>query len=110
MEEIINHIINDRKSEKHQFLDSLAKSLACKKSVRGNEYLSQMQVEYILEDLEKDISPSRTVYASKNQTIIASYPGNGWVYLGEIESKALVGFKGKTFSSSYGFINILQQP
>lgn len=57
-------------------------------------------VEVILEDLEKDISPSRTVYASKNQTIIASYPGNGWVYLGEIESKALVGFKGKTFSSN----------
>lgn len=53
-----------------------------------------------LEDLEKDIVPSRTVYASKNQMIIASYPGNGWVYLGEIESNALVGFKGKTFSSN----------
>ena len=70
VEEIINHIINDRKSEKHQFLDSLAKSLACKKSVRGNEYLSQMQVEYILEDLEKCSNPYTCPHG---RPIIVSY-------------------------------------
>lgn len=47
-----------------------------------------------------EIIPSRTVYASKNQIINVPYPGTGWVYLGEIESKALVSFKGKTFSGN----------
>lgn len=56
--------------------------------------------DVILEDLEKDIVPSRTVYASKNQMILVSYPGNNWVYLGEIDSHALIGFKGKTFSAN----------
>lgn len=64
------------------------------------EDFSKPTPEVILEDLEKDIVPSRTVYASKNQLIIASYPGNGWVYLGEIDSSALVSFKGKSFSSN----------
>lgn len=57
VEEIIMQIIAGRKAEKYQFLDSLAKTLACKKSVRGNEYLSEMQIEYILEDLEKCENP-----------------------------------------------------
>ena len=70
VEEIINHIISDRKSEKYQFLDSLAKSLACKKSVRANEYLSQMQVEYILEDLEKCSNPYTCPHG---RPIIVSY-------------------------------------
>lgn len=53
VEEIITHIIEDRKLEKHEFLDSIAKSLACKKSVKANDYLSQTEIEYLLEDLEK---------------------------------------------------------
>ena len=57
VEEILTHIMNDKKTEKYQFLDNIAKSLACKKSVRGNEYLSEMQVAYILEDLEKCDNP-----------------------------------------------------
>lgn len=57
VEEILSHIMNDRKTEKYQFLDNIAKSLACKKSVKANEYLSQNQVDYILEDLEKCNNP-----------------------------------------------------
>ncbi len=57
VEEIIMQIVNGRKSEKYQFLDNIAKSLACKKSVRANEYLSEMQVEYLLENLENCANP-----------------------------------------------------
>lgn len=51
--EIITHIIDDKKKEKYEFLDSIAKSLACKKSVKANDYLSKMEIDYLLEDLEK---------------------------------------------------------
>lgn len=57
VEEIIIHIINDRKQEKYQFLDSIAKSLACKKSVKANDYLSKIEIDYLLEDLEKCEKP-----------------------------------------------------
>lgn len=57
VEEIINQIITNRKSNRLEFLDSLAKSLACKRSVKGNEFLSTLQIEYILEDLVKCSNP-----------------------------------------------------
>lgn len=57
VEEIIIHIINDKKQEKYQFLDSIAKSLACKKSVKANDYLSKIEIDYLLEDLEKCEKP-----------------------------------------------------
>lgn len=57
VEEIINHVINDKKQEKYQFLDSIAKSLACKKSVKANDYLSKIEIDYLLEDLEKCEKP-----------------------------------------------------
>ena len=57
VEEIITHIIDNKKKEKYEFLDSIAKSLACKKSVKANDYLSRMEIDYILEDLEKCESP-----------------------------------------------------
>ncbi len=57
VEEIINQIINNKKETKMQFLDNMAKSLACKKSVRGNEYLSNMQIEFLLDDLVKCSNP-----------------------------------------------------
>lgn len=57
VEEIINQIINNKKENKMQFLDNMAKSLACKKSVRGNEYLSNMQIEFLLDDLVKCSNP-----------------------------------------------------
>ena len=57
VEEIITNIINGKKTERYQFLDNIAKSIACKKSVRGNEYLSAMQVEFLLENLENCENP-----------------------------------------------------
>lgn len=57
VEEIITQIIDNKKKEKHEFLDSVAKSLACKKSVKANDYLSRMEIEYLLEDLEKCDAP-----------------------------------------------------
>lgn len=57
VEEIINQIINNKRQNRMEFLDNMAKSLACKKSVRGNEYLSTMQVEFLLEDLVKCNNP-----------------------------------------------------
>lgn len=53
VEEIISQIIANRKQEKHEFLDSIAKSLACKKSIKANDFMSKVEVEYLLEDLEK---------------------------------------------------------
>lgn len=57
VEEIITNIINSKKTERYQFLDNIAKNIACKKSVRGNEYLSAMQVEFLLENLENCENP-----------------------------------------------------
>ena len=57
VEEIINQVINNKRQNRMEFLDNMAKSLACKKSVRGNEYLSSMQIEFLLEDLVKCNNP-----------------------------------------------------
>lgn len=97
------NLVSNKNSEKTS-IENFIPNNNDENSISSEKDLSQdfstQNSDVILEDLEKDIVPSRTVYASKNQTIIASYPGNGWVYLGEIESTALVGFKGKTFSSN----------
>ena len=57
VEEIITQIINGRKSTKSEFLNSLAKSLACKKSIKANEYHSAAEIEYMLEDLKNTNNP-----------------------------------------------------
>ncbi len=57
VEEIITQIISGRKSTKIEFLNSLAKSLACKKSIKANEYHSQIEIEYILDDLKNTSNP-----------------------------------------------------
>ena len=57
VEEIINNVINNKKQDRMEFLDNMAKSLACKKSVRGNEFLSTMQIDFLLEDLVKCSNP-----------------------------------------------------
>lgn len=53
VEEIITHIIYNRKTQKHEFMDSLAKSLACKKSIKANQYVSSLEISYLLNDLAK---------------------------------------------------------
>ena len=57
VEEIIIQVINNKKSTKLDFLDNLAKSIACKRSIKGNEFISKLQIEYLLEDLAKCKNP-----------------------------------------------------
>lgn len=57
VEEIVLNIVNQRKSEKYQFLDSLAKSLACKKSIKANEFVNKQEVEYLLQELSNCENP-----------------------------------------------------
>ena len=57
VEEIIMQVINNKRSSKLDFLDHLAKSLACKRSIKGNEFVSKLQIEYLLEDLAKCKNP-----------------------------------------------------
>ena len=57
VEEIITHIIQGKKSTKAEFLNSLAKSLACKKSIKANEYHNQVEIEYMLDDLKNTSNP-----------------------------------------------------
>ncbi len=57
VEEIITKVINDKCAEKTVFLDSLAKSLACKKSIKGNEFHSSIEIEYLLDELIKTSNP-----------------------------------------------------
>ena len=39
------------------FLNSLSKSLACKKSIKANEYHNQVEIEYMLDDLRNTSNP-----------------------------------------------------
>ena len=57
VEEIITQIIHGVKTSKKEFLNSLSKSLACKKSIKANEYHNQMEIEYMLEDLKNTSNP-----------------------------------------------------
>lgn len=57
VEEIITQIIIGKKTTKVEFLNSLAKSLACKKSIKANEYHNQIEIEYMLEDLRNTSNP-----------------------------------------------------
>lgn len=57
IEDVFVKVINDKKTSKIEFLDNLAKSLACKRSIKGNEYISKTQVDFLLEDLIKCSNP-----------------------------------------------------
>lgn len=57
VEEIITHIIYNKKTQKHEFMDSLAKALACKKSIKANQYVSSLEISYLLHDLAKCNNP-----------------------------------------------------
>ena len=57
VEEIITQIIHGKKSSKKEFLNSLSKSLACKKSIKANEYHNQVEIEYMLDDLRNTSNP-----------------------------------------------------
>lgn len=57
IEDIFMQVIRDKKSTKMEFLDNLSKSLACKRSIKGNEYIARNQIEFLLEDLIKCSNP-----------------------------------------------------
>lgn len=50
-------IINAKNFNKDRFLDSLAKMVSCKMSVKANEHLSLVQMESLLDDLVKCDNP-----------------------------------------------------
>ncbi|MFA6627859.1 MAG: DNA mismatch repair endonuclease MutL [Bacilli bacterium] len=57
VEQIAMEVIHHHKKEKWQFVDDLAKELACKKSIKANEYHNIMEMEYLLDDLAKAVNP-----------------------------------------------------
>ena len=57
VEDIIMQVIREKKSTKEEFLDGISKSLACKRSIKANEFMSPTQISYLLEDLIKCENP-----------------------------------------------------
>lgn len=57
VEEIIFEFINNKKVSKAQFFDNLAALLACKRSIKANQYLDKIHIEYLMEDLGKCEKP-----------------------------------------------------
>ena len=59
-EEIINNIIHSRKGQDYtaaDFLNNIAATMACKKSIKANEYHSSLEIEYLLDELSKCENP-----------------------------------------------------
>lgn len=57
IEDVFMKVIREKKSTKEEFLDNLAKSLACKRSIKGNEFIGKTQIDFLLEDLVKCSNP-----------------------------------------------------
>jgi len=57
LDQIIDDIIHSKKTEREEFLDSLAINLACKKSIKANDKLSKEEVIALLKDLEQTKNP-----------------------------------------------------
>ncbi|MDY0063509.1 MAG: DNA mismatch repair endonuclease MutL [Bacilli bacterium] len=57
VEEIIAQVILNKKTTKQEFLNNLAKELACKKSIKGNEFHSKMEFDFLLDDLSRARNP-----------------------------------------------------
>ena len=87
----IVEIVEDILSKKEPYIPTLSES------------------EIVETEVIETILPSRTVYVAKNQTLLVPYPGSGWVYLGELESQALVGFRGKSFANEFTNFKFLPQ-
>ena len=78
VEEIISHIIEGKKKQKHEFLDSLAKSLACKKSIKANEYVSSLEIEHLLQDLGKCENPYTCPHGRPTIVKFSTYEIEKW--------------------------------
>lgn len=57
VDEIIIAIISNKKKEKYEFQMNLARDLACKKSIKANEFHTPTEIEYLLEDLTNAENP-----------------------------------------------------
>jgi DNA mismatch repair protein MutL len=57
LEEIISGIARNRRAEKSVFLDSLAKTLACKRSIKANQFLDRSSIEVLINDLSQCENP-----------------------------------------------------
>ena len=57
VEDIIFEFINNKKVNKYQFFDDLAILLACKRSIKANQYLNKTHIEYLMEDLGRCEKP-----------------------------------------------------
>lgn len=57
IEDVFMQVIREKKSTKEEFLDNLAKSLACKRSIKGNEFIGKTQIDFLIEDLVKCSNP-----------------------------------------------------
>lgn len=57
VEEIINAVIKSRKVDRYQFLDGLAKELACKRSIKANQFLDKNVIDYLIDDLSRCENP-----------------------------------------------------
>ncbi len=57
LDQIIDDIIHSKKTEREEFLDSLAINLACKKSIKASDRLSKEEVIALLKDLEQTKNP-----------------------------------------------------
>lgn len=55
----------------------------------------EIKEEEIIEDVKKEIIPSRSMKIKKNQYIDISYPGTGWIYLGQKDNKKDFTFFGR---------------
>lgn len=57
LEEIFTNLIRGSKTKKEEFLDSLAKSIACKSSIKGNEFHTMEEANRLLTLLNKANNP-----------------------------------------------------
>ncbi|MGI6709948.1 MAG: DNA mismatch repair endonuclease MutL [Bacilli bacterium] len=78
VEEIINNLINNRKKTKIEFIEFIAKSLACKESLKANTYINASEVEALLNQLGKCDNPNtcphgRPIIISLNQKEIEKW-------------------------------------
>ena len=78
IEEIINNLINNRKKTKIEFIEFVAKALACKESLKANTYINALEVEALLNQLGKCENPNtcphgRPIIISLNQKEIEKW-------------------------------------
>ena len=57
VEEILTNLIANKKNSKIQFIEFVAKSLACKESLKANTYINSTEVDFLIQRLEKCDNP-----------------------------------------------------